>query len=691
MKPVLGSLLIVDDNEANRNLLCQYLERKGYVTTAAEGGRQALELVEKQPFDVMLLDIRMPELDGFAVLKLLRQSYTSADLPVIMVTANDESTDIVTALDLGANDYITKPVDFPVAMARIRTQVSRKRAEAARRDSDERYALAVRGSNDGLWDWNLHTKDVYFSPRWKAILGCAEDEIDNSLEGWFSHVHPEDRQRLEAAIMAHLDGQTPHFEQEHRLLHKDGNYRWVLSRGMAVRDATGKSSRIAGSLTDITERKVADVLTGLPNRVLFLDRLGRALEHAKWSQDFLFAVLLLDLDRFKMINESLGHVIGDQMLSAMAHRLEDCLRNAAPRPGEGYTIARLGGDEFAILLEGIQDINDATCVAERLQQQLAAPFTLGGHEVFTTASIGIALSATGYGRPEDLLRDADTAMYRAKAHGKACHEVFDTAMHARAVARLQVETDLRRAVERQEFRVVYQPIVALASGRLVGFEALVRWQHPHRGLVPPLEFIPVAEENGLIIPIGQWVLRTACQQIRAWQQQCSAHLPLSIGVNLSGKEFMQPNLAAQIAQVLEETALEPRSLQLEITESVLMDHTAAGTLAQLRALGLELSMDDFGTGYSSLSYLHRFPMQILKIDRSFVNRMGAEGPNANIVRTIISLARDLGMQVIAEGVETAEHLDALRALNCGYGQGYFFSKPLDAEAATALLMAAPQW
>ena len=428
-----------------------------------------------------------------------------------------------------------------------------------------------------------------------------------------------------------------------------------------------------------------DQLTGLPNRVLFINRLEHAILYAKRNEDYLFAVLFLDLDRFKVVNYSLGHAIGDQLLQAIANRLQACVR-----PGD--TVARLGGDEFTILLENIHDLKDATQVADCIQKQLTLPFNLNGNEVFTAASIGIALNTPDYERSEELLRDADTTMYRAKLLGKGRYEVFDKTMHIQAMALLQLENDLRRAIERLEFRLHYQPIVSLKSNRVTGFEALVRWQHPERGLVSPAEFIPVAEETGLIIPIGTWVLREACRQMRAWQVQFPVHSPLTMSVNLSGKQFSQPDLIDQIKQILHETGLDPRSLKLEITESVLMENaeSAVAMIVQLQNLGIRLSMDDFGTGYSSLSYLHRFPIDTLKIDRSFVNDVDVDAEKIEIISTVVALAWNLGMDVVAEGVETKKQMYQLRALKCEFGQGYFFSRPLDSDKAGALIAAEPQ-
>jgi diguanylate cyclase (GGDEF)-like protein len=411
-----------------------------------------------------------------------------------------------------------------------------------------------------------------------------------------------------------------------------------------------------------------------------MDHLKLSIARARRNQSQRFAVLYLDLDRFKVINDSLGHTIGDQLLVGIADRLKDNLR-----PGD--TVARLGGDEFVILIEDIAEDTEAVQVAERIQQQLSAPFTLSGREVFTTVSLGIAPSDTGYERAEDILRDADTAMYRAKSAGKARYEIFDRAMHARAINLLQMETDMRRALERDEFLIHYQPIVALDNFRLRGFEALVRWQHPERGFISPMDFIPIAEETGLIVPLGELVMREACAQMQRWQAMFPVDPPLYVAVNLSSKQFSQSTLIDKVADILKETGVNPSSVKLEITESLVMENidTATDMLRQLRALGIKLAIDDFGTGYSSLSYLHRFPIDTLKIDRSFVTRMSENNENTEIVRTIVVLAQNLGMDVVAEGVETNEQLVLLQKLGCENGQGYFFSKPVAAEGAERII------
>ncbi len=427
-----------------------------------------------------------------------------------------------------------------------------------------------------------------------------------------------------------------------------------------------------------------DVLTGLPNRALFIERLERAIEHRKRDRNYLCAVLFLDLDRFKVINDSLGHAVGDQLLIAIARRLEACLRSID-------TIARFGGDEFTILLEEPNDISDIIRVTERIQAELALPFTLNQQEVFTTASIGIALSASEIAA-EDLLRDADIAMYRAKSQAKGCYEIFNTNMYVTAVARLQMETELRQAVERQEFQVYYQPLVSLTSGRIIGLEALVRWQHPQRGLLPPAQFLLVAEEAGLLDIIDWWVMREACRQTKQWQKVPSRY-QLTININLGSKLFAQPNLVEQISQILQETSLDAQNLKLEITENTIVENDVLvpATLLQLKTLGLRLAIDDFGTGYSSLSRLHHFPIDELKIDRAFISQIATKSGNAAITETIVMLARKLGVEVTAEGIETAEQLALVKELGCDTGQGYFFSQPLDSFATEALIIAQPNW
>jgi diguanylate cyclase (GGDEF)-like protein/PAS domain S-box-containing protein len=584
----------------------------------------------------------------------------------------------------------------PAHLVTLRDVSEKARTEAALRESQERYALAARAANDGLWDWDLSTESVYFSPRWKSMLGAEDEDIKHTPEEWFDRVHPEDLERVRAALSAHLEGLTSHFENEYRMLHKNGSYRWVLCRGLAVRDEQGRARRIAGSQSDVTHRKLAeaqlahrafyDPLTNLPNRALFLDRLRHALRRAQRRRDYLFAVLFMDVDRFKVINDSLGHMSGDRLLVTIARRLELALR-----PGD--SVARLGGDEFTVLLDDIRDAADAEGVAERIHRELMAPFQIGGQELYTSCSIGIALSSTGYDKPEDILRDADTAMYRAKSGGRARHAMFDTAMHQRAVMLLQTEADLRRALERDELRVQYQPIVSLTTGRISGVEALVRWEHPERGMISPVDFVPVAEDSGLIVALDRWVLRRACAEVQRWFGQLPEPGDFRLNVNLSPRQLGLADLAQQVSDVLAETGLPAGSLRLEITETAMMEqHDAAlRTLSELKELGVQISIDDFGTGYSSLARLHQFPIDSLKVDRSFVEVMGETGETSRIARTIVLIGRTLGLSVIAEGVETARQLELLRELECDAAQGYFFSRPLDGEVARNLLAIGRRW
>ena len=447
-KPITECLLVVDDVDANRDLLSRRLRRRGYRVRMASDGKEALQCLAREVVDLVLLDIAMPGMSGYEVLSTLRANPQTAGIPVIMVTASKDSDRIVEALSKGADDYITKPLDFPVALARIDVQLSRRRAELALRESEERYALAVRGANDGLWDWHLSTDKVYFSPRWKSMLGLHQEDIGERPDEWFSRVHPDDLEQLKAAIQVHRDGLTPHFEHEHRMLHANGSYRWMLSRGLAVQDR-GRAVRMAGSLTDITQGKVADALTGLPNRVLMLDRISRAIERRHRSDGYTFALLFLDLDRFKIVNDSLGHAAGDRLLVEVARRLERELRSGdiVTRFGSYHSLARLGGDEFAILLEDLQDQEEALRIADRIGTALQESFVVLEREVVVTASIGLAFGGSAEQSPEDLLANADMAMYTAKKRGVNHRQVFDARMRSSALDRLKLEADLRKAIE----------------------------------------------------------------------------------------------------------------------------------------------------------------------------------------------------------------------------------------------------
>ncbi|MBI4481670.1 MAG: EAL domain-containing protein [Acidobacteria bacterium] len=684
-------VLLIEGNRDDARLIQEMLAISSVSLTfeleRADRLSAGLEQLAAGGIDAILLDLSLPDSRG---LETVVQTHAQAPgVPIVVLTGLDDENLAVRAMQKGAHDYLVKgQVDRNLLVRAIRYSIERAQTQEALQESEERYALAVRGTHEGLWDWNLKTNEVHFSPRWKFMLGCEENEIGNSPDEWFSRLHPEDLERLKKEIEAHLAGLTSHFENEHRVLHKDGTYRWMLSRGLAVRNAAGNAYRMAGSQTDITVRRAAeeqllhdalhDALTGLPNRALFIDRLGLLIGRAKRRQDYLCAVLFLDLDRFKVINDSLGHMFGDQLLIAIARRLEACLR-----PGD--TVARLGGDEFTMLLDNIKDVSEATRVADRIQNELATPFNLNGHEVFTTASIGIALSVPGYDWPEDLLRDADMAMYRAKALGKARHALFDRGMHARAVALLQLEADLRRAFERQEFRIHYQPIVSLLSSQITGVEALARWHHPQRGLVCPAEFIPLAEETGLIITLGEWLLRTACAQNKAWQ--AAGHSQLRVMVNFSARQFQHRNLLDLIQRVLGETGMAAHTLELEITETLAMKDIdfSLTTLNELSAMGIQISIDDFGTGYSSLGSLKRFPITTLKIDQSFIRDITNDADDAALTTAIIAMAHSLALKVIAEGVETEEQLAFLRSQKCDEILGYVISRPVPAEAFTKLL------
>ncbi len=567
----------------------------------------------------------------------------------------------------------------------------RTRAEHELRRSGERLALAAEGANDGLWQWNLQTQEFYVSGRWRAMIGLPAHAAIGGPGEWLDRVHAEDIANLKAALEAHLAGSTQVFQHEHRIRHEDGTYRRFLCRGVAVRGAGNKPDRIAGSLTDTTEQAIAqerlrsvgflDSLTGLFNRAVFVEGLGRRLDECRRrGLSNGFAVLYLDLDRFKIVNDSLGHMVGDELLIAASRRLESCLR-----PGDA--LARLGGDEFAIFLNGLVDDGQANAIACRIQDALSAPFSIAGREVFTSASIGIAFGPAHYTNPDEIMRDADTAMYHAKSRGKSRHEVFDADMHARVRDRLSLENDLRRAIASNDFEVHYQPIVSLTSGMCIGFESLVRWTRNGEP-VSPVTFIPIAEELGLIEPLGTWVLQEACRTFANWQRQFPNAGLDCITVNVSSRQLVHQNFPRVVKQTVRQTGLRPADLRVEITETALLDSPgeAALVLRELRDFGVKVYLDDFGTGYSSLSHLHKLPVDALKIDRSFVNSLLLPGRPA-IVESILALARTLNTSVVAEGIESDVQARELERLGCTHAQGFLFSRPLSMQSAERVVRA----
>jgi diguanylate cyclase (GGDEF)-like protein/PAS domain S-box-containing protein len=566
----------------------------------------------------------------------------------------------------------------------------RTNAELALKHDADRLTLAARGAKDGLWEWDLRTQELYVSDRWKAMLGLPSSASISRVTEWFDRVHPDDVAPMKDAIKTHVAGETEHLEHEHRIRHEDGSYRWILCRGMAVGNGRLRL-RIAGSVTDVTDHLVdrerlrtvgfRDPLTGLRNRTDFLEVLGRRLdEYKRRNTGERFAVLFLDLDRFKVINDSLGHLVGDELLIAVSRRLESCLR-------EHDSLGRLGGDEFAILLTTVGDESQANAIALRIQDALREPLSVGGRDVYTSASIGIAFGHRDYTRPHEIMRDADTAMYHAKANGKARHELFDADMHARARDRHDLENDLRHAINNNDFDVHYQPIVSLASGMCVGFESLVRWTRNGKP-VSPAEFIPIAEELGVIDELGTWVLQQACHTFADWQRRFPSAGLTCITVNASGRQLTQQNFPSLVHEAVSKSGLSPSDLRIEVTETALMDspQIAAMVLSELRDYGVKIYLDDFGTGCSSLSHLHRLPVDALKIDRSFVMSLLLPDRPA-IVESILALARTLRTSVVAEGIETEVQARELVRLGCTHAQGYLFSRPLSKKAAEQVIIA----
>jgi diguanylate cyclase (GGDEF)-like protein len=594
------NILVVDDTVANLRVLSANLTERGYQVRCTKNGSMALIAAQKEPPNLILLDIKMPEMDGYEVCQQLKDDARTCDIPVIFLSALDDVFDKVKAFAVGGVDYITKPFQIEEVIVRIEHQL----------------ALQAAKVQIAQLNANLEQKVEQRTAELERVINRLNQEI------------------------------AQHKQTQEKLLHQ------------ALHDA----------------------LTGLPNRTLFMEYLQKAIQRQKRNKDYLFAVFFIDLDRFKTINDSWGHAVGDRLLVAISNILKGCCR-------EVDTVARLSGDEFAILLEDLHDLQNAIVVSERLLDKLTSPIHIDEHKLFSGASIGIVFGTTNYQNGVELLRDADIAMYRSKALGKGRYTIFEREMYDRTVHLSQIEMDLRYALEREEFLLYYQPIVSLTTDKTIGFEALIRWQHPEKGLIFPGDFISIAEDTGLIVPMGEWVLRSACQQLCAWQEKFPQSSSMQIGINLSNKQIKQFDFVDKLAKILDDTGLQGENLRLEFTETMLMDRgeKTIELLAQLKQQKIQLSIDDFGTGYSSLSYLHSFPIDALKIDRSFVSGIDTESKNSQIVQTIITLAHSLGIKAIAEGVETPAQLARLKNLGCDEAQGYLFSKPVSAQQAEAMV------
>jgi diguanylate cyclase (GGDEF)-like protein/PAS domain S-box-containing protein len=683
----IAHILCVDDDIASLTQLGQQLRQAGYTVTAAAGGQAALDLLDSQRFDLLMLDLGMPDMSGLEVLYRVRAGIRPDELPIIMLADAGEDDLVAGALNDGADDYVSKPLHLPVAMARIRSHLARCSAIAANKSEQERFALAVAGSSDGIWDWIIKADQLYFSPRCLELLGLDKDAPLDTMDNWVELLHRDDVDTFQLALRNHLEGISLAFQMECRIQHSNMTYRWFLVRGTSLRNEYGKAWRVAGSISDISERKLTDAMTGLPNRIVLYDRINQSIIKTKRRERgggavaaANFGIILLQIDRYETMREAYGQAFCDLVQKAVAQRLIGTLRTTD-------TLTIMSENTMCILVDVMRDDTDLVRVANRVKKAAEEPITMGEESVMLTLSIGMAQAQPNHEIADELIKDATAALNKARDEGGGQEVVFDPEMQRRARDRLRIEADLHQALRREELRVLYQPIVDLNTGDLAGFEALVRWHHPTRGMVSPMDFIPIAEETGLIVPIGTWVLQQSCRQARAWLD-AGANPELFVSVNVSSRQLDGPSLPEIVRATLETNRLEPQRLKLEITESAVMRdfEVTLGLLNRLRASGAGLSLDDFGTGYSSLSLLKRLPIDTLKVDRSFVSSMGVDSAGVRMVEAILQLARLFRLKVVAEGIERNEEAELLRALSCEYGQGWLFGKPLTPEACMERLL-----
>lgn len=687
--PKRDLILIVDDTPTNLAVMSETLTDAGFEIAIATSAKRALEQIQLELPDLILLDVMMPEMDGFEMCQLLQANDIWKHIPTIFMTARTDLDSRVQGLNLGAVDYITKPFDEQEVVARVNTHLELKKSRLKLQESEKRLNSILSSIKEVIWSANLEPfKLVHLNAAAAEIYGRPVEDLLNSTL-WLDLIHPDDRVLLldyfdDPAVGKFLD-------VEYRLLAGQDEVRWLHCQAEMSWIETAQQFRINGVVRDISDRKRAeqqlrhnaqhDSLTNLANRAYFSEHVAKLLQQPHQRRRDLCALLFIDLDQFKGINDNLGHGIGDQVLIQVGRILERSTR-------EHDFIARLGGDEFTVVLTHLHNAHEGIIVSERIQANLRKPIYIEGQTIEVTASIGIVTDFSQYETVSKLLHHADLAMYQAKRLGKACHQLFEPEIYEQALAKQSLANDLKLAIQRHELQLAYQPIRILGNAQMKGFEALMRWKHPEQGMIPPSTFIPLAEETGLIIPLGECLLHLACQQICAWQERDPMMRGITMNLNISGQQLQHPNFIERVDQILNRYELSPSWFELEITESSLMEKSdyTLGQLQELRKRGFRLSLDDFGTGYSSLSYLHRFPIDTLKIDRSFVQTMEPDSSSFEIVRTIVSLAQTLQLRVVAEGVETVQQAEALKTLGCDMVQGYFFARPLDADAATQYLI-----
>ncbi|WP_374371878.1 putative bifunctional diguanylate cyclase/phosphodiesterase [Dongia sp.] len=673
-----GHILCLLDEDGEKAVVDHALAARNYHLEFAEKSDEAVASGLVHPADLLLMRVRQRKTDG-KLIKTIRRHHPSDDLPIVVVVDEGDESLIEYCLECGADDFITAPLHGFQLLPRLRSQLARARAVAAGRVERERFALAVAGSSDGIWDLRLDDDALFMSARCYDLLGRGNEDGLKSLDDWLAIIHPDDVDQFHVELRNHLEGVTLSLQMECRMLHKNQTYRWFLVRGIGQRSNAGKAFRVAGSLTDISERKLTDAMTGLPNRIVLYDRLNQTIVKNRRKASANFGIILLQIDRFETMREAYGQVFCDAVQKVVAQRLVGTLRTTD-------TLTIMGENTLCVLLDVMRDDTDLVRVSNRVRAAAEEPITLGDESVMLSLSIGMAQAQAHHQSAEDIIRDATAALNKARAEGGGQEVVFDPDMQRRARDRLRIEAELHLALRRQELLLLYQPIVDLKTGQIAGFEGLVRWQHPQRGMISPMDFIPIAEETGLIIPMGTWVVQEACRQARVWLDQ-GVNPNLFISVNVSSRQLDGPALPEIVRQSLRENRIGPSHLKLEITESAVMRdfEVTLKLLGRLKEIGVGLSLDDFGTGYSSLSLLRRLPIDTLKVDKSFVSAMRGDESGVKMVEAILQLARLFGLKVVAEGIEQAEEEGLLKERACDFGQGWHYGKPLPQETCLQLM------